>query len=130
MSKNRLKGAIAVLAVLGAGSASAPAIAGDSPTTVGVRNGFTEFSFTLSRTKVDPGPAIIQYQNTGEDPHDLQIRRRGGDRTISVGELLPGGVELVTSRLKRDSRYALWCSLDGHRDAGMEAVLEVRNSRR
>jgi len=129
MRRSRLAGGLGALALLYAGGLSAPAMAADSPTTIGVRNGLTEFSFSLSRTKVDPGPAIIQYQNTGEDPHDLQIRRRGDDRVFSAGALLPGGVGLVTPQLKKDSRYSFWCSLEGHREAGMEAVLKVRKKR-
>ena len=82
--------------------AAAQASAGDKPPTpVGVRNGASEFSFALSRTKVDPGPAIVQYQNTGEDPHDVKIQRRGGDEELAIGVTEPGLVGSVPiSRLK------------------------------
>ena len=33
----------------------------------------TEFRFTLSRTTVKPGPAIVQLAIRGEDPHDLKL---------------------------------------------------------
>lgn len=115
---------LGTLLMLGVG----PASAGET-SIVGVRNGSSEFSFFLSRTVVDPGPSIIQYNNTGEDPHDLKLKRRGDRRIFAVGELEPGGVGQITPRLKRDSRYELWCSLEGHRDAGMEAVLRVRDVR-
>lgn len=127
MSRGRIAGTLGALVLLGATAGSSGALAGDSPTTtVGVQNGASEFSFTLSRAIVDPGPSIIQYQNTGEDPHDLKVKRRGDERIFAVGELEPGGVGSVMPRLKRGSRYDLWCSLDGHRDAGMEATLRVR----
>ncbi len=130
MSPGRVTAAIGSLLVLALGGTSIPAAAGEfAITTVGVRNGNSEFTFTLSRTTVDPGPALIQYQNTGEDPHDLKLKRRGDLRIFAVGELLPGGVGSISPRLKRDSRYELWCSLDGHREAGMEAVLRVRDKR-
>lgn len=109
------------------GLTAAPASAGDkSPTTVGVRNGVSEFSFALSRTKVDPGPAIVQYQNTGEDAHDVKIQRQGGSAVLAIGVTEPGQVGSVTiPRLKPRARYQLWCSLEGHREAGMEATLKV-----
>lgn len=106
------------------------AVAGIVPTTIGVRNGITEFSFALTQTRVNPGPSIIEYQNTGEDPHDLKMKRRGDRRIFSIGELVPGLSARITPRLKRDSRYNLWCSLDGHREAGMEAVIRVRDVRK
>ncbi|HYH62009.1 MAG TPA: hypothetical protein VD766_09095 [Solirubrobacterales bacterium] len=124
-----LGGALCLVAVWSlAGSASA----GDKPpTTVGVRNGASEFSFTLSRTKVKPGPAIIQYQNTGEDPHDVKILRRGARRELAIGVTEPGLTGSVTiERLKPESKYDLWCSLEGHREAGMEATLKVAKKKR
>jgi len=103
------------------------ASAGGGPTTIGVRNGTSEFSFALSRTRVAPGPAIIQYHNTGEDPHDVLIQRKGSEVILEIGDTDPGDTNtLPETKLKRDSKYILWCSLDGHRDAGMEAALRVR----
>ncbi len=95
-------------------------------TTIGVQNGASERSFVLTRSKVPPGPAIIQYTNTGEDPHDLKVQRKGGEVVWEIGELGPDEVGSISERLKRDSRYILWCSLDGHRESGMEAVLRVK----
>jgi hypothetical protein len=84
----------------------------------------TEFRFTLSRTTVKPGRAIIQLAIRGEDPHDLRVVRRGA-ATASVAETLPGGVGEWRGRLKR-GRWTLYCSLPGHRKAGMRATLTVR----
>ena len=123
----RVVAAVAGASALWAASASA----GDKPpTAIGVRNGVSEFSFALSRTRVDPGPALVQYQNTGEDPHDLKIRRIGGESILEIGVTEPGLVGSISiARLRPDSRYRLWCSLDGHAESGMEAVLKVRERR-
>ena len=122
----RLAASYALLALVAAG-VSPPSFAGGI-TTVGVRNGDSERSFYLSRTKVDPGPAIIQYTNTGEDPHDLKLKRRRAPRIFAIGQLKPGQLGELTPILKADSKYVLWCSLDGHRESGMEAVLFVRKN--
>jgi plastocyanin len=120
----------AALCVAAAWSLAGPASAGRAPTTIGVKNGVSEFSFTLTRTRVKPGPAIIQYENTGEDPHDVRLQRRGTETVIELPETPPGDVNTFPEvKLKADSRYILWCSLDGHRDAGMEAGLKVKRRR-
>lgn len=133
MNARIVAGALAgALCLLAGWLLAGTATAGDKPpTTVGVRNGASEFSFTLSRTKVNPGPAIIQYQNTGEDPHDVKILSRGGDDELAIGVTEPGLTGSVNiSRLKPGSKYDLWCSLEGHREAGMEATLKVKKKRR
>ncbi|MGI9020761.1 MAG: hypothetical protein ACR2G3_08640 [Solirubrobacterales bacterium] len=121
MKRAALAGVIAAVATAGSGPASA-----GQTTALGVRA--DEWSLILSRPSVSPGNAEIQYQNYGEDPHDLRIRRRGGSRVHSIAELEPAGVGELDLRLKRDSRYVMWCSvLDGkHRTLGMEAELRVK----
>ncbi len=81
----------------------------------------TEFQFTLSRTKIRPGRAIVQLAIRGEDPHDLRIART---RT-RITETLPGGVAEWRGKLKR-GRYTLYCSLPGHKRLGMRTKLTVR----
>jgi len=87
----------------------------------------TEFRFTLSRTTVKPGAAIVQLAIRGEDPHDLKLRRIGAvrARTASVPETLPGGVAEWRGKLSK-GRYELYCSIEGHKQAGMRTVLNVR----
>jgi uncharacterized cupredoxin-like copper-binding protein len=119
-----------MMLVLALGGLAGPVSAGEGRTAVGIRNGFmSEFSFVLTRTKVKPGPARVQYQNTGEDPHDLNLKRKGSETVRSMGELEPGQVGNLDTKLKRDSRYVIWCSLDGHRESGMEAELRVKKRR-
>jgi hypothetical protein len=85
-----------------------------------------EYSLVLSRLSVRHGPALIQFLNRGEDPHDLRLRRIGSvAHTVSVPEIRPGGLVELDVRL-RTGRYRLWCSLPGHRELGMRALLRVR----
>lgn len=129
MSGRRTAGAATVAAVAatlgfvltGAGPAAA---GGKAPNRMLVRA--TEFNLTLSRGEIGPGPALVQYQNDGEDPHDLQIRQVKGGVTKTVDELEPGALGDVSLRLKKGARYVLWCSLPNHRDLGMEAKLKVK----
>ena len=87
----------------------------------------TEFRFTLSRTAVKPGAAIVQLAIRGEDPHDLKLRKLGAARAsiASVPETLPGGVAEWRGKLTK-GRWELYCSIRGHKAAGMRTVLNVR----
>ena len=87
-----------------------------------------EYSLVLSRQSIVRGPALIQFMNRGEDPHDLKLRRTGGTHAISVSETRPGALAAAKVSL-RTGRYRLWCSLRGHRALGMRATLRVRPGR-
>ena len=84
-----------------------------------------EYRIQLSRGAVKRGLALIQFENRGQDPHDLRLRRIGGFTTVSFPELRPGGLVQLGTHL-RTGRYRLWCSLPGHAQRGMRAVLSVR----
>ena len=87
-----------------------------------------EFSLSLSRTKLEAGPAIVELYDFGEDPHDLRIQRVGGPTVFAIPKVLPGETGRVDLRLRKRSRYRLWCSLPEHVERGMYASL--RTSRR
>jgi hypothetical protein len=110
--------ALALLAALPATAAARPA-----PARLLVEA--REFTLTLSRAKLKSGRAIVQLANRGEDPHDLRLARIRGHRGGRIGETLPGEVGEWTGRLRR-GRYRLYCTLEGHRAAGMRATLRVR----
>lgn len=90
----------------------------------------SEWTYVLSRAELPPGPSIVELYNRGEDPHDLTMKRNGGPRTWTVGETLPGEGGAIELRLRRGSRYRLWCTLPAHRERGMEAKLKVTRKRR
>jgi hypothetical protein len=113
------RGLLVAVAMLVFGAA--PAEAAPSRLLVEAR----EFNLTLSRARIDPGRAIVQLANRGEDPHDLRITRIGGRRRGSIAEVAPGEVGEWEGRLRR-GRYRLVCTLEGHRELGMRAVLPVR----
>jgi uncharacterized cupredoxin-like copper-binding protein len=118
------------LAIVVAAAAMLPASASGAPNRVsatGDEQSETAMSLILSRAKVDPGRAIIQFINSGEDVHDLQVKRKGAqDVQRSTGNVAPGVQDEVELKLRRDSKYQLWCSITDHRDLGMEATLKVR----
>jgi hypothetical protein len=89
-----------------------------------------EWMLLSSRRRIAAGRLEIQLYNRGEDAHDLAARRvtRAGTpagRTFRVRETRPGELGEATWRL-RPGKYSLWCSLPGHRAAGMRATLRAR----
>jgi plastocyanin len=120
---------VAIAAAAALPAMAVPAGAGEAPTSrLGVRG--TEFSLVLTRAKLPPGPALVQFQNAGEDPHDLRLRRVGTTRETGTGEVGSGDVtSFSVGWLKRRSAYRLWCSLPNHSDWGMEATLRVGRRR-
>ena len=85
----------------------------------------TEFHFTLSRTTLRAGRAVIQLAIRGEDPHDLRLQRIGGGRVWKTPVVYPGAYHDLEVTLV-PGRYRLWCSIANHRRLGMQAVLTVR----
>ncbi|HEX5928228.1 MAG TPA: plastocyanin/azurin family copper-binding protein [Solirubrobacterales bacterium] len=84
-----------------------------------------EFSFTLSRPNLPAGEAIVELNNQGEDPHDLNLQQEGSEEPpLAVPEA--GPLEHRTAKFDLPAgTYRLWCSLPQHDEWGMNATLTV-----
>jgi hypothetical protein len=105
---------------------SAPAAAAARPTAVGV--GEREWRIALYRPWVPAGLVKFNVKNFGEDGHDFVVRNARGVTRARLPELGAGETASVTARLLRRGRYTAYCSLPGHRELGMQAVLRVRRA--
>lgn len=123
--------ALCAAALLAGGQAAVGKPKEPAPSRVLARGDDTpDYSLLLSRTKVVPGPSIIQFANSGEDPHDLKVQRVGSSHVFAIGKLEPGTTEnLSIPRLRKSSKYRLWCSIPNHADYGMEAYLKTKAKR-
>jgi plastocyanin len=126
--KATLLAAIAVLCVAPLELPSATASVAPPPSRLLVTG--REYSLTLSRARINPGDAILQFLNSGEDSHDLVLKRFGRTRTFGAGETAPGDVAQFDANLSRGQHYVLYCSLADHKALGMKAFLAVRRHRR
>jgi hypothetical protein len=121
-------------ALAAAAAIASPAMGAVTPAPERVQVRGSEFNLTLSKTKVRPGRAIVQFLNSGEDPHDLRLQRLGAGGPdgpeLGLGEVEPGEYANLDTRLRKRSSYVLWCSLLDHRQLGMEATLRTRRHRR
>jgi FtsP/CotA-like multicopper oxidase with cupredoxin domain len=114
-----LGGAVAVLAAVVA-FRGAPAGAEESPAeTQTVHFALSEFSIE-GDTEIAAGPTILDVMNQGSAVHNLALEggpstpdlASGETATLDVGDLSPG-------------TYTIFCTIAGHREAGMEATLTV-----
>ena len=125
MRRTAFLGAAVCGCALLAGAAQAKA-----PTQIGVTaDDVPTMTLSLSPAalpKAPPGPARIELHNSGEDPHDMVIKRLGGNAKHRFDELPPGESQELELKLRAGSRYNLWCTLPGHRSQGMEATMRVK----
>jgi len=82
-----------------------------------------EFSITMPKTTLSPGTYTFQVSNQGTISHNLTVVGPGvatkATPTISAGQ--SGD---VTVTLQKGS-YEFWCSVDHHKDQGMDLTVKV-----
>ena len=84
-----------------------------------------EFGYSLSRQTIKAGWAIIELRNSGQDAHDLRLRRVGGTRVYAFPVTQSG--QTVDREFKLlPGTYRLYCGVANHRALGMQAALVVR----
>ncbi|MDQ1722031.1 MAG: hypothetical protein QOI26_1765 [Pseudonocardiales bacterium] len=82
-----------------------------------------EFTITLSATTFKAGAYVFTVHNTGKFPHNLTIEGPGVDKKTSP-TMPGGGTGTVAATLQKGS-YELWCSVDSHKDQGMDLTIKV-----
>lgn len=83
-------------------------------------------AYTVSEATAPAGALQIDSRNESSVPHDIALQEGTSGADLGKGETVSdGGV----SRLEVDVRpgdYTFYCTLPGHREAGMEGRLTVR----
>lgn len=82
----------------------------------------TEFKIQVPATKTAPGTIDVQVKNDGKTIHNLVLKGLGV--TKSTKDLKPGGQDSFQVDLKAGT-YELYCSIPGHKAAGMDTKLQV-----
>lgn len=125
-------GAVAALVTLaacggasgGGGSGAAPtksatATAKGQPVSVVEK----EFSISLTPATLPAGTYTFTVRNAGTFPHNLNIQGPGVAQQSSA-TVSPGQSAALTVTLQKGS-YELWCSVDSHKERGMDLTLKV-----
>jgi plastocyanin len=82
-----------------------------------------QLSFDKSSLTADAGKVTIAMKNDSDIPHDVSIEGKGVDEEGK--DVTGGGTSTVTATLE-PGKYTFYCSVPGHRQAGMEGTLTVR----
>jgi plastocyanin len=69
------------------------------------------------------GEVVIDYTNPSEVPHNVAIE--DGGETVAQGETVTGGASGPASAELKPGEYLYYCSIPGHREAGMEGDLTI-----
>jgi uncharacterized cupredoxin-like copper-binding protein len=110
----------------GAGTTSASAATGSSSAAVAgtaVTATEKEYSISLSTQTFTSGPYTFTVHNTGETAHNLTIEGPGVDKQ-ATSTIQPGQTATLAVTFQKGT-YELWCSVDEHKDQGMDLHITV-----
>jgi plastocyanin len=82
-----------------------------------------QLKFLASSASATPGKVEVRMHNMSSTPHDIAIT---GSGVSQIGPIVSnGGVSRVSASLK-PGKYTFYCSVPGHRAAGMVGTLTVK----
>ena len=83
-----------------------------------------EFLFDPKGITVGTGAVTFVVKNQGEIDHNFVLEAPGGETLAQITYIEPGQMKTVTATLSAGN-YTIYCSLPGHREAGMVATIRV-----
>ncbi len=81
-------------------------------------------AYTSDKTTAKAGKVTIDFTNPQPLPHDVAIEDSSGE-TIAQTNTVAEGSDSATANLKPGT-YHYYCTVPGHREAGMEGTLVVK----
>ena len=81
-------------------------------------------AFTSDSASAKAGKVTVDFTNSSPVPHDVTIEGEGGE-TLAQTEVFAEASESVNANLNPGT-YTFYCSVPGHREAGMEGTLTVK----
>jgi plastocyanin len=84
----------------------------------------TELAFTTKAATAPAGQVSIEFENPQALQHNVAIEDSSG-KVVTETELVSEGSATTTANLKPGT-YTFFCSVPGHRQAGMEGTLTVK----
>jgi plastocyanin len=79
-----------------------------------------QLAFVTNRATAPPGKLTVEMPNKSGTPHDIVIDGKGKGQVVQGG-----GVSKFTATFA-DGSYTYYCSVPGHRQAGMQGKLTVK----
>jgi len=83
-----------------------------------------DLKFEQSEVTGKAGENKVDFTNESSTPHDVKIEE--GGKEVGGTEVVTGGTAEATVKLDAGEPYTFFCSVPGHRQAGMEGKLVVK----
>lgn len=80
--------------------------------------------FVQKSATAKAGNDTLEFTNESPVPHDVKIENSSGEE-VGGTEITSEGTESASVELK-PGKYTFYCSVPGHREAGMEGTLTVK----
>jgi plastocyanin len=84
----------------------------------------TELAYDQKSATAKAGSVTIDFQNNESIPHDVAVESSSGD-TVGQTDLVASGSANTTVDLQPGT-YQFFCTVPGHREAGMQGTLTVK----
>lgn len=109
----------------GSTSTAAPTAAPTATTALSLEaNPQGQLKYNTSSLTAKAGKVTIDFKNMSPLGHNVTVESSGGG-TLGATETFQGGSKTLTLNLKPGT-YKFFCSVPGHRQAGMEGTLVVK----
>jgi uncharacterized cupredoxin-like copper-binding protein len=83
------------------------------------------FRYTKSSLTAKSGKISIDFTNNSAVGHDLTVQQGTSGSNLGATPIFSGGSKTLTVTLK-PGKYTFYCSVPGHRQAGMHGTLTVK----
>jgi plastocyanin len=83
-----------------------------------------ELAYTSTKETAKAGKVTVEFKNPQALTHDVAIENANGEE-VGATELIADGSDTTTVDLKPGT-YTYFCTVPGHREAGMEGTLTVK----
>lgn len=104
------------------GSEAAKGGGGTASTTLDLEASETALEYDTTELSAKAGKVTIDFKNPSAIPHNVVIEQNG--KELASFEPIANGEESESAELKPGT-YTFFCSVPGHREAGMEGTLTV-----
>jgi uncharacterized cupredoxin-like copper-binding protein len=84
----------------------------------------SELAYVQKDVKAKAGQLAIEFTNPQSLSHDVAVEDSGGNE-VGATELVAGGKTVATIGNLKPGTYTFYCTVPGHREAGMEGTLTV-----
>jgi plastocyanin len=98
--------------------------AGGSIVKIASPSGTADLAYTTKEASAKAGQVSIEFENPQELQHNVAVEDSSG-KVLGETELVAEGTATTTVDLKPGT-YTFFCTVPGHREAGMEGTLTVK----